>query len=521
MLHPEGVVDSAIERAEVEVAARVYTDLREFVDRIANSRSAAWLTYRDRDLAATYRRPDEAIAGFLNQALAFSIALSERSAGETAFFALDAFQRAGLEAALSRKLPTSSVSMPSPRAAFRAVGSRSRHRGGDILYLSLEPHVALQQDRVLRRLSETHRVVAMSTSRTPWPWPAKASFQPAEHVSLVSMLETADLTHQAVAWMRRKASRALPPPPSWMGVPQARAWVSRLWWRAARASDAMDRALAFHRPRLMVGTNLASGIGTVMSAAATRAGVPVLSLPSGADYLLPPSFDPADTGLTNFVVPEVVRAAIHQSGADTGRLFACGWPEMDEIDASMDRRTARAILGLATDRPLIAFFSSPSNSTDELVVPRAVRARALSALAEACRAEDVDLVVKLHPRETDGDIERRAAEFAPSLPVLRDRTSHLLAAADGIASVGSAVSFAAAHLGKPAGILEASSVGRTAALFEALRVASPLRSAAEIRAFVRQAIRPASTPPTSNAQGPGDKDAVASSIVRLAEGLLE
>jgi hypothetical protein len=266
---------------------------------------------------------------------------------------------------------------------------------------------------------------------------------------------------------------------------EAMQWLRSTWLRAAGVTDALMRVLDEHRPRLLVGTNLASGTGTVISRCAADRGVPALSLPTGADYLLPPHFDPADVGRTTFVVPgEGIASRLRQAGVPAERLLPCGWPESDGIFAVEPDEIAalRLEFGLSAARPLVVFFSSPSSTSDELVIPWQVKRRGFELLAKACEREGFQLAVKLHPREKDDTIEQSIARLSLRVPVLRSRLPALLHASDVVASIGSAVSFAGEFLGKTTVILEAGSISRTAALFASLGIGSQPRSLEELSA---------------------------------------
>jgi hypothetical protein len=235
---------------------------------------------------------------------------------------------------------------------------------------------------------------------------------------------------------------------------------------------------------------MASGVGTVISSVAARHKIAVLSLPTGADYLLPPHFDPADAGETVFVVPgERLAEKLRGEGVPSHQLVASGWPEMDSLSGvePLEVAALREEFGFVAERPLVVFFSSPSSAADELVVPAEARRRGFERLAEACRQAGCQLAVKLHPRESDDQIERIAAQLDPPVPVLRDRLAVLLHAADVVASVGSAVSFAGEALGKTTLILEAGSIGRTAAVFASLGIGHQPRSLPEISSLLGSA----------------------------------
>ena len=494
--------DSALDVAAVELQAgpSVLQDLANFVA-LTRSRvsGAGWFQYGDHDLSSAFRRADEAVAGFANQRTAFESALASASTGPFEAWGADAFQLAGLRAALGPVGSSPGVvagggaRLRLPPRFLRKRVATSEERS-DILYLSLEPHVARQQDRVLDLLSENRRIAAVSLQRSPWPWPGGTKFTVREHPSLISYLKPIDILKGAGAWTSRRILGPGPAPfPRWMPAQDAAPWLRSTWLRAASVTEALVRAIQAHKPRLLLGTNLASGMGTVISKCAAHHGLAVLSLPTGADYLLPPQFDPADVGGTTFVVPgEGIAARLREAGVPAERLLALGWPEIDGIASvrSSEVERFREEFGLDARRPLAVFFSSPSSASDGLVVPAQAKSRALQLLAEACRLEGFQLAVKLHPREGDGAIERLAANLNPVPLVFSDRLPVLLHVANVVASVGSAVSFAGVALGKVTVILESESIGPTAALFRSVGVGSQPRSLEELSAFLRSAASP-------------------------------
>ncbi len=488
-----------LERLEVQTGPRVFQDLANFAQSLRGQIAGGrWLRCGVRDLSPAFRRPDEAVVGFANQAAAFEIASASTRTGPFEAWGADPFQIAGLRAALGSVAAGTSGDgrgrerLPLPPGLFRRPPQTSAARC-DLLYLSLEPHVALQQDRVLDLLSAKYRIAAVALQRSSWPWPAGTLFKPPEHPALISYVRPVDIMKVAGGWMSR---RAFGPDRRehlrWMLDDDCARWLRSTWLRAAAASDALVRAIEVHRPRLLVGTNLASGMGTVISNCAAQCGVAVLSLPTGADYLLPPQFDPTDVGGTTFVVPgERIAALLRQAGVPAERLLACGWPELDGICGvqAHDIESFRQEFGFDKRRPLAVFFSSPSSANDELVVPSQAKQRAFELLTEACRIEGFQLAVKLHPREDAAVIERLVAELAPRTLIFRDRLPFLVQAADVVASVGSAVSFAGAVLGKTTVILESGSIGKTAALFASVGVGYQPRSLEELSALLRGATR--------------------------------
>lgn len=478
-----------LESLEREAITRVFADLSVLVDGVRRVAGERWLTYRGCDLSPALRRPDEAVTGFTNQALAFQIASRFANSGPFAAWGVDAYQLAGLRAAVGALTDGS----PALGAALGPPGRRGlpgrlrprKPKDCDILHLSLEPHVALQQDRVLRLLAGEYRIEVVALGRTSWPWPEPAGFQPSTHLPLISYLTAVDLAREAWSWATRPTPRVTGLP--WMLPGERARWLSRTWLRAAGVVDALTRAIEAHHPRLLLGTSMASGVGTVISSVAARHKVAVLSLPTGADYLLPPLFDPADVGQTIFAVPgERLAEKLRGAGVPSHQLVASGWPEMDSLSGveSSELAALREALGFVAERPLVVFFSSPSSAADELVVPAEAKRRGFERLAEACRQAGCQLAVKLHPREIDGQIEGIAARLDPPVPVLRDRLALLLHAADVVASVGSAVSFAGEALGKTTLILEAGSIGRTAAVFASLGIGHQPRSLPEISSLL-------------------------------------
>lgn len=494
----EGGLESLPDLADLEreTITRVFGDLSVLIDGVRRVAGDRWLTYRGSDLSPALRRPDEAVTGFTNQALAFEIASRFANSGPFAAWGVDEYQFAGLRAAFGALIEGAPAADPAiGPLRRRGLPGRFRPRtpkSCDILHLSLEPHVAIQQDRVLRLLAEEYRIEVVALGRSSWPWPEPAGFQPSTHLPLISYLTTTDLAREAWSWVARPSPRVTGLP--WMLPGERTKWLSRTWLRAAGVVDALTRAIEAHRPRLLLGTSMASGVGTLISSVAARHKIAVLSLPTGADYLLPPLFDPADVGQTVFAVPgEHLAERLREAGVPSHQLVASGWPEMDSLSRVEPLEVAafREEFGFGAERPLVVFFSSPSSAADELVVPAEARRRGFERLAAACRQAGCQLAVKLHPRESDDQIERIAARLDPPVPVLRDRLPVLLHAADVVASVGSAVSFAGEALGKTTLILEAGSIGRTAAVFASLGIGHQPRSLPEIQALLGSAsLRP-------------------------------
>jgi len=492
-----------LEKLEAEAPGRVFKDLAGMVLHIrAQGSEERCLNHGGHDISPALRRPDEVVAGFANQELAFQIASSCSDSGPSEAWGVDPYQLAGLRAAVGDVKggdPSPVRTSLNPPALLRGMLGRPHYPDPDpcdILYLSLEPHVAQQQDRVLGLLSNRYRIAAVALSRSSWRWPDHAGFQPRTHAPLASYLTRADLVKAGSSWMARRLSRAFHGHRvAWMPPGDGAEWLGSAWLRAAGVIDALTRAIDLHRPRLLIGTSLASGMGTVMSSCAARRGVPSLSLPTGADYLLPPYFDSADAGPTTFVVPgERIAERLRLDGFPKERLLSCGWPELDSICGigSRDSATLRLELGLLPEQPLAVFFSTPSTASDELVVPTEVKRRGFALLARACQMEGMQLAAKLHPRESDDAIETMAAQLSPRVPIFRDRLPDLVRAADVIASVGSAVSFAGVVLGKTTVILEAGSIARSASMFASLGVGSQPRTLEALSALLRGAAAPRS-----------------------------
>jgi hypothetical protein len=490
-------------RLEALSSARVFPELATFVNALDDRLSAPpWFHYHGCDLSPAFRRPDEAIAGFANQITAFEVAAASAPAGSgpAEAWGADHFQVAGLRAALGPGV-AASLDDARPRRRLSWPGrlprtDSPRMRQCDILYLSLEPHVAQQQDRLLSLLSERYRIAAVALQRSSWSWPDGTQFTVRDHPALVSYLNPIDIFRALGGWLSRGSrgnARSLQP--DWMVARDCARWLRSTWLRAAGVSDGLARAIERHRPRLVIGTNLASGMGTVMCNQAARQGVPVLSLPSGADYLLPPQFEPGDVGATSFVVPgELIASRLRQVGVAGEKLLACGWPEFDSIGQVHpdELERLRKEHDFHPERPLVVFFSSPSSANDELVLPAQVKRRALAALSQACTQQGLQLAVKLHPRERDGVIEQLAAEL-PERPIIcPDRLAVLLQAADVVASVGSAITFAGAVLGKVTIILEPNHIGPVASIYRSMGIGLQPSSPEELAAILAK-VRPGAT----------------------------
>jgi hypothetical protein len=446
---------------EAEAQAAVAGDLGRLVELLAASPSLrGWLHAGGADLTSAQARPEGLAIGFPAQWLAWRVASEQALDGPVATWGASAFQNHGVAAAVGRAVPELGPAIeqgPVSASPVRLEAAQRRDETCDVLYLALEPHVARQQDRLLSILAARHRVrVAVPLSR-PWPWPDETRFRPESVQALRGWLRARDFARLGGRLAARVvATRGRMPRIAWMPEGATARHVRATWLRAAHIATAVTRAIAGCRPRLLLGTNLASGIGAVIAQAAAAAGVQVVGLPSGADYLLPPVFAPESTAHAHIVVPgESVRALLVAAGGDPRRLVACGWPELDDLVTTprLERSVLMKRAGLAPDRRLVVFFSSPSTGAEALVAPAAGKREAFQALADACEAAGAALVVKRHPRERDDTLDRAAAVRSVPVPVVGDDLASWLAAADVVTSLGSAVGFAAATLGKPVLVL--------------------------------------------------------------------
>lgn len=472
-LGSRAVAPPGLDEWEHGAVSAVLEDLAAMVSSMRKSRaSSRWLRYRDYDLSAALAKPDHAFLGMPRQLLAHRVATRVAPTGEVGTVGVNRFQRAGLEAALGRPLRSDRVETraapASPRTGsrlrelFRSLragwAARSGQQRADIMYLGLEPHVVRQQERILSTLAAEHRIVAVLPLRQPWPWPEDTSFRPASVRSLSSYLGPGSLARLAGAAGRNgllPPARALRVPP-WMSAGECRRWLRREWWRGAVLAEGLASALRFHRPRLLIGTNLFSQAGKVTTGVCAREGVPALGLPSGADQMIPPHVTASDVGQATYVVAgDALKDLLVAGGAAPDRLVVCGLPELDTLAArpSVSREELMHRHGLDPARPLVTFFSSPSLENEQLMFPTAAKLTALDSLIASRERLGVELLVKLHPRESDGAIARHLAGRGAQVPVCIDLLPEVMAASDVVASIGSAVTFTAILLGKPALLL--------------------------------------------------------------------
>lgn len=452
----------------------VLADFDALIGSLSDGRSSRhWLSYRGHDFSGALAKPDQAFLGLPRQRLAHRIASQLAPRGEVRGWGVNRFQLAGIRAAVGSRLVDGAGPAPSPVARGRGIGPRLRAlgeairprsgraatRGGtDILYLGLEAHVVRQQERVLEALATEYSIEAVLPLREPWAWPADVSFQPERLWPLSSYLDARSVARLLDALRRTAAlpdARALRVP-SWMAVEECRRWIRREWWRGAVFAEALGVALENHRPRLLIGTNLFSQAGKVTTAVCESAGVPALGLPSGADQMIPPHVTASDIrGATYAVCGSALRDRLVAGGAPADRLAVCGLPELDSLEplSGSGRQALFERHGLDPGRPLVTFFSSPSLESDQLIFPKQAKLAALDSLISCRERAGVELLVKLHPRETDGVIAEHLASRGLELPVSTDPLPEAMAASDVVASLASAVTFTALLLDKPALLL--------------------------------------------------------------------
>jgi hypothetical protein len=148
-----------------------------------------------------------------------------------------------------------------------------------------------------------------------------------------------------------------------------------------------------------------------------------------------------------------------------------------------------------------------------LLVPPAVKSAAFEALATACRELALDLVVKLHPRERDDTLLNVASRLAPPIAVVRGDLAALLHAAGVVASLGSAVGFAAAVLGKPVLLLGFGALPAVSSMSEALGIGSAPADLDELREALEHAVADSVEPRSDIVGGDGKTSLRIASLV--------
>ena len=150
------------------------------------------------------------------------------------------------------------------------------------------------------------------------------------------------------------------------------------------------------------------------------------------------------------VFGEYFRELFVMHGIPAERIVVTGHPLMDEIPVcNHDRETVRQVLGLPLDKAVVLLLTT---ATVEYNLWRPSQRRSFMAhVLRACaEVPEVQLVIKLHPREKVEEYHELIRDLGFEVPVYRDVDLHeVLGAADAAITTYSSTGLDALILGKP------------------------------------------------------------------------
>lgn len=125
-------------------------------------------------------------------------------------------------------------------------------------------------------------------------------------------------------------------------------------------------------------------------------------------------------------------------GVNTDNIYLTGLPQFDKLyNRKFNRNTACAVLGLTTQRPVVTYMSSWRQDTSLLSCHDGVEESYLAFLETAKQLEDIQFIVKCHPR---GNNTKQHADLAKERGVrcivLQDHLEPCIAASNAIISYG-------------------------------------------------------------------------------------
>lgn len=127
-----------------------------------------------------------------------------------------------------------------------------------------------------------------------------------------------------------------------------------------------------------------------------------------------------------------------QRGMHTDNIYLTGLPQFDKLyNRKFNRNSACTVLGLTTQRPVVTYMSSWRQDTSLLSCHDGVEESYLAFLETAKQLEDIQFIVKCHPR---GNNTKQHADLAKEKGVrcivLQDHLEPCIAASNAVISYG-------------------------------------------------------------------------------------
>jgi len=220
--------------------------------------------------------------------------------------------------------------------------------------------------------------------------------------------------------------------------------------RVGYHSEQCLRFVEANAPQLVMMMDEKSMIGRVLTRACAKAGIATLDMQHGV-LVSGPGLRGVDYSKL-CVFGEAARDVLVEWGVNGERVAVTGSPRLDELAAMASRsRRARSRgevaqeLGLDPEKPIVL---AATQTVVYTITPRA-KHDFVSGLVETAHRGVAQVIVKKHPYETDGIVDRLAAGASGVVVTTEGHLPDLIGAADVVTTIHSTVALEALIVGRP------------------------------------------------------------------------
>jgi len=311
------------------------------------------------------------------------------------------------------------------------------------------PHRARLMARTLTLLSQDYPI-HNAWLDGPWTWPDDLSIKPAESYPWYAYTPGGAWQRITGHVLRSQAQTELAAfdLPAWL--PQNLLWALRYSdvQRYANLLEAFEGLAQVKKPLLWITIEDVYAFGKAVAAVGERYQIPTINVQHG---VLGPYRTAEDVSGIYAVFGEDDRQKLIERGADPKRIVVTGPVRYDDIvELKLDRTAFLRAAKLDPARPLIMFSSQPIVR----LLTEENKHIALTALLNAAKGIGAQVVIKAHPLEDRGMLERLVAASGYPALIVWDQLYEWLKACDVMATICSTTVYEAALADRPVLLLD-------------------------------------------------------------------
>ncbi|HEX3049716.1 MAG TPA: UDP-N-acetylglucosamine 2-epimerase [Aggregatilineaceae bacterium] len=311
------------------------------------------------------------------------------------------------------------------------------------------PHRARLMARTLTLLSKDYPI-HNAWLDGPWEWPENLAIKPAASYPWYACTPGGAWRRitRHVLGSRAQTELAAFDLPAWL--PPNLLWALRYAdvQRYANLLEAFEGLAQAKKPLLWITVEDVYAFGKAVAAVGERYQIPTINVQHG---VLGPYRTAEDVSGVYAVFGEDDRQKLIERGADPKRIVVTGPVRYDDIlELKLDRTAFLRGAKLDPSRPLVMFSSQPIVR----LLTEENKHSALMALLNAAKAIGAQVVIKAHPLEDRGMLERLVAESGYPALIVWDQLYEWLKACDVMATICSTTVYEAALADRPVLLLD-------------------------------------------------------------------